>query len=300
MSKTIRLNGRSLELSHLEKLYFPQDGLSKGDVVEYYQRIASVMLPYLRQRPLTLQRFPNSIEDGGFYQKEAPSYFPDWIERVKIPVESEDESQPQVVCNDTTSLVYLVNQGCITPHAWLSRVDNLRQPDRLIFDLDPPGKNFDLVKTAARSLYKMLTDIDLTPFVMTTGSKGLHVTVPLDGQEDFDMVRDFARQLAEQLAQEEPDKFTIEIPKENRKGRLFIDYMRNAYAQTAVVPYAIRPLPGAPVATPLYWDELDRSDLHAQSYNVNNIFQRLGQKDNPWQNMDEYSRSLPLRQAEKM
>lgn len=293
MSQTIELNGRSLALTHLDKLFFPDDGLTKGDLIDYYRRIAETMLPHLRQRPLSLQRFPNGIREAGFYQKEVPDYFPEWIERTMIPVESEDEAQPQVVCQDAAALVYLVNQGCITPHVWLSRTGHLDQPDRLIFDLDPPDDDFDLVQAAARALRQALTKAELVPFVMTTGSRGLHVVAPLDGSADFDATRAFARQLADDLAAQEPDKFTTETRKAKRHGRLFLDYLRNAYAQTAVAPYAVRPKPGAPVATPLDWDELTRADLHAQSYTVHNIFQRLGQKDDPWQAIEQYGRPLP-------
>lgn len=295
-NKSLQLNGRSLTLTHLDKLYFPQDELSKGDVVDYYRHIADIMLPYLQERPLSLQRFPEGIAQDGFYQKEAPDYFPDWIKRVQVPVESETDTQPQVVCNDAATLVYLANQGCITPHGWLSRTGNLYRTDRLIFDLDPPDSaaGFDWVRLAAESLREMMAAHNLIPYVMTTGSRGLHVVVPLNGRADFDTVRDFARQLADQLAAQEPDKFTTELRKNKRNGRLFLDYLRNAFAQTAVVPYAIRPLPGAPVATPLDWDELNRSDLHAQSYTVRNIFRRLGQKDDPWQEMNENGRFLPV------
>lgn len=291
--KIEKIDGRSLEITHPHKVYFPQDGLTKANLISYYRRIAEVMLPHIRQRPLSLQRFPEGIGAKGFYQKEAPDYFPDWIERVQIPVESEDETQPQVVCNYAATLVYLVNQGCITPHAWLSQVDNLNQPDRLIFDLDPPGNDFELVREAAGMLRDVLEEVGLTPFVMTTGSRGLHVVAPLDGRADFDTVRAFARQLAEELAQQQPEKFTTEVRKEKRNGRLFLDYLRNAYAQTAVAPYAVRPLPGAPVATPLDWDELNRSNLHSQSYTVHNIFQRLGQKMDPWQEIEANGRELP-------
>lgn len=290
---TEKIDGRSLEITHPHKVYFPQDGLTKANLISYYRRIAEVMLPHVRQRPLSLQRFPEGIGAKGFYQKEAPDYFPDWIERVQIPVEAEDETQPQVVCNYAATLVYLVNQGCITPHAWLSQADNLNQPDRLIFDLDPPGDDFDLVREAASILRDVLEEVGLTPFVMTTGSRGLHVVAPLDGRTDFDTVRAFARYLAEQLAAQQPEKFTTEVCKEKRNGRLFLDYLRNAYAQTAVAPYAVRPLPGAPVATPLDWDELNRPDLHSQSYTVNNIFQRLGQKADPWREIEQYGHALP-------
>jgi bifunctional non-homologous end joining protein LigD len=283
----------SLEISHPHKVYFPQDGLTKANLISYYRRIAEVMLPHVRQRPLTLQRFPDGIEAKGFYQKEAPDYFPDWIERVQIPLESKEETQPQVVCNYAATLVYLVNQGCITPHAWLSRVDHLHRPDRLIFDLDPFDDDFALVREAAGVLRTALEEVGLTPFVMTTGSRGLHVMAPLDGRTDFDTVRAFARHLADHMAEQQPEKFTTEVRKEKRNGRLFLDYLRNAYGQTAVAPYAVRPIPGAPVATPLDWDELNRSALHSQSYTVNNIFQRLGQKADPWREMEQYGRKLP-------
>ena len=222
--KIEEIDGRSLEITHPHKVYFPQDGLTKANLISYYRRIAEVMLPHVRQRPLSLQRFPEGIEAEGFYQKEAPDYFPDWIERAQIPVEEDDnQTQPQVVCNYAATLVYLVNQGCITPHAWLSRVDHLRRPDRLIFDLDPPGDDFVLVREAAGVLRIALEDVGLTPFVMTTGSRGLHVVAPLDGRTDFDTVRTFARQLAEELAAQQPDNFNNEERKEKRNGREFQD-----------------------------------------------------------------------------
>lgn len=296
-TETITLDGHSFELSNLDKTYFPKDGLHKKHLVNYYRRIAEVMLPYMQHRPLSMQRFPDGIDGEGFYQKEVPDYFPEWIERAMIPVESEGESQPQVVCNDAATLVYMANQGCITPHVWLSTTSKLQHPDRLIFDLDPPGDGFDLVQAAARSLRAALEDFGLTPFVMTTGSRGLHVVAPLDGSTDFDTVRHFARTLAERLAEQEPDHFTTETRKAKREGRLFLDYLRNAYGQTAVVPYAVRPLTGAPVATPLEWEELDQPDLGAQSYTLANIFRRLGQKDDPWQAMSQHRRSLPVEEV---
>lgn len=293
MSETIIFNGRTIELSHTDKLYFPQEGVTKGDLIGYYRRIADTMLPYIRQRPLTMQRFPNGIEESGFYQKEVSDYFPEWIERVMVPVESEAEDQPQVVCNDAATLVYLANQGCITPHVWLSRVGNLDYPDRLIFDLDPPDDNFELVRMAALKLRETLEAAELVPFVMTTGSRGLHVTVPLDGEADFDTVRAFARHLADHLAEQEPEQFTTETRKAARRGRLFLDYLRNAFAQTAVPPYAVRAKPGASIATPLDWDELNRPDLDSRRYHIGNIFQRLGQKEDPWREMAQHRRPLP-------
>jgi bifunctional non-homologous end joining protein LigD len=289
---TVTVDGHEIELSNLEKVLFPQHGITKGDLVDYYRRIAETMLPYMKDRPITMQRFPDGIEQEGFYQKEAPDYFPDWIRRESIEVEEESTSQPQVVCDNAATLVYLANQACITPHVWLSRVDKIRHPDRLIFDLDPPGEDFEPVRSAARSLRSLLDELDLTSLVMTTGSRGLHVLVPLDRHWEFDEVRSFAKRVAVVLAQREPDRLTVETSKQKRGNRLFLDYLRNSYAQHTVAPYAVRARPGAPVATPLDWDEVADTDLNSQTYNMGNIFRRLGQKTDPWKGAMKDSRSL--------
>lgn len=281
------IEGHTVEISSPDKILFPADGLTKADLVNYYIRIAPALLPHIHNRPISMQRFPNGINEPGFYQKEAPDYFPEWVRRVEIEVKEEKETQPQVVVDSAATLAYLANQGCITPHAWLSRAEHLGQPDKLIFDLDPPGDDFGEVRFAALTLREILNDLDLPAYLMTTGSRGLHIAVPLEPQADFDTVREFARNLAEQAAQTAPDRLTTEVRKNAREGRLFLDYLRNAYAQTAVTPYAVRARAGAPVATPLNWEELDASDMDSQRYNLGNIFRRLGQKDDPWQNFFE-------------
>jgi bifunctional non-homologous end joining protein LigD len=291
-TQTITVDGRRIELSNLDKVLFPRDGITKGDLVNYYRRVAHTMLPYMEGRPIAMQRFPDGIEEEGFYQKEAPDYFPEWITRVPVEVEGEGRRQPEVVCDSEATLVYLADQACITPHVWLSRADNLHHPDRLIFDLDPPGHEFEPVRSAARSLRSLLEELELTSLVMTTGSRGLHVLIPLDRQADFDTVRAFARQVAQVVASREPERLTVETRKDNRGGRLFLDYLRNSYGQHAVTAYAVRPIAGAPVATPLEWDELSDTGLNAQSYNMGNIFRRLGQKADPWKGMLDQGRSL--------
>jgi bifunctional non-homologous end joining protein LigD len=285
MAKTINVSGRSIEISHPDKVFFPKAGFTKGNIADYYQRIAPTMLPYLQGRPLSMQRFPDGIKGSGFYQKERPDYFPDWIASAQIEVKEDDSRQEQVVCNDAASLVYLADQGVITPHRWLSHADQIKKPDLLIFDLDPPEGDFEAVRFAARRLHDLLDEIEMESFVMTTGSQGLHVVTPLKPKATFDETRQFARNLGEQLAQRYPDRLTLETRKDERKGRLFLDYLRNAYGQTAVTPYALRPITGAPIATPLSWDELDDGDLGSQSYTLDNIFRRLGHKDDPWKEM---------------
>ncbi len=288
--KTVEIGGHEIELSNLDKTFFPDAGLTKGDLVDYYRRIADVMLPHLKGRPLTLQRFPDGIGAGGFYQKEAPDYFPDWINHVQIEVEEEGEEQPQITCENAATLVYLANQACITPHAWLSRADKLDYPDKMIFDLDPHG-DFHTVEVAAKDIRELLEEVGLVPFVMTTGSRGLHVVVSLDRSADFDTVRDFARDLANVLEARYPDRYTTATRKKKRGDRLFLDYLRNSYAQHGVAPYGVRAKQGAPIATPLDWDELG-GDLTSQSYTMENIFRRLGQKEDPWKDFFDHAQGI--------
>lgn len=287
---TIRFDSREVALSNTDKIFFPDVGLSKGDLIDYYRRMAETMVPYMRQRPITMHRFPDGIGADGFYQQKISDYFPDWIERVTVAKEGGEITH--VVVDEPATLVYLANQGCITPHIWLSRQDRLHDPDRLIFDLDPPDNDFEPVRFAARKLHDILDEIGLIPFVMTTGSRGLHVVAPLDRQHSFDTVRSFARGLADVLAQRYPERLTTEQRKNKRKGRLFLDTTRNAYAQTSVAPYAVRAKPGAPVATPLDWGELGDSDMHPQRYTIENIFRRMGQKSDPWADIDRHTRNL--------
>jgi len=258
--------------------------------------VAETMLPHLRGRPLSMQRFPRGVGERGFYAKEMPDYFPNWIDHADIEVLETGEVQPQVVCNDAATLIYLVDQACITPHTWLSRVPRLNQPDKLIFDLDPP-QSFETAREAARTLRVLLAELELPAYLMTTGSRGLHIGIPLDGQADFDAVRAFAVDLAEALAQRAPDKLTTETRKNARRGRLFLDYLRNSYAQTSVPPYAVRARPGAPVATPIPWEELDDPELTSARYTVANVRDKIAREGDPW--ADFYDRGCSLTAAQK-
>lgn len=288
----IKVGGRTIEAGHLDDVIFPEEGITQGDLIDVYRRLADVILPHLEGRPLTMQRFPDGIEEGGFYQPKAPDYFPDWITRVSVHVEEDGGEQEEVICDSEATLVYLVDQGLVTPHVWLSRADKLDYPDKLVFDLDPPDSDFGPVRLAAELLRGMLEDLGLKPFVMTTGSRGAHVVVPLDRSASFDDVRDFASDVARLAARREPEQLTVEVRKSDRGDRLFIDYLRNAYGQNSVVPYAVRAKTGAPVATPLDWDELADPGLHSQTYTVSSIFRRLGQKDDPWHTYMLHARSL--------
>ncbi|HSL59399.1 MAG TPA: non-homologous end-joining DNA ligase [Acidimicrobiales bacterium] len=277
---TIDTPERSVELGNPDKVLFPDVGLTKRDLAEHYLRVADLALPHLRGRPLTMERHPDGIEASGFVQKEAPGHFPDWIRTVTVPKEGGEVTH--VVCDDAATLVYLVDQACITPHVWLSTTDHLDRPDRLVVDLDPPrgADDPEPVRFAARAVRDVLDELDLSSRLMTTGSKGVHLIVPLDGQLGFDEVRGLARRIAGVAAGRHDDRLTIAQRTDARRGRVFLDILRNGYAQTTVAPYAVRTRPGAPVATPIDWDELGR--VTPRRYTVSNLARRLGQKDDPW------------------
>lgn len=299
--RVVKVDGHEIELSSLDKVLFPDDGVTKGDVIDHYRRIARVMLPHVKDHPVTMQRFTGGVYEKGFYHKQMPDYFPDWIANAKVEVLESGEIQDQVLANDAATVVYLANQYTITLHIWLSRADRLYYPDRMIFDLDPPGE-FEVARSTALLVKELLEQVGLAPFVMTTGSRGLHVVTPLDRSAHFDETRDFARDLAQLLARRHPDTLTIEMRKAEREGRLFLDYVRNGYAATGVAPYSLRPRAGAPVATPLTWDELKDPDLRSNTYTLRNIWDRLDKVSDPWRGMMRHARSLkePRRKLDRL
>ena len=280
--RELHVAGQAVKITHPHKILFPEDGISKGELVEYYQRIAPRMVPYLRGRPLSMQRYPGGIEAHGFFQQKAADYFPDWIHRATLA--KEGGRITHVVCDNAATLVYLANQDMITPHVWLSRTDQLNNPDQMVFDLDPSGADFSSVKAAALGVKRLLEGMAMPVFVKTTGSRGLHVCVPLDRKENFDTVRAFARSLADELVSQAPDQWTTEQRKDKRHSRVFIDTNRNAYGQTIAPAYAVRARPGAPVSVPLAWDELERRDLRPDRWTVRNIFEKLESCEDPWKN----------------
>ncbi len=288
-AERIRVGRRTIPLTHPDKVYFPgRPSITKRQLADYYAAVAPRMIPLAKNRPVMLQRFPNGIGAGGFFQKDASAWFPDWIARIAVP--KAGGTVTHVLLNDAATLVYLAGQGCITPHVWLSRADKLQFPDRLIFDLDPP-KGFAQAREAARLTHHLLDELGLASVLMTTGSRGLHVIVPLDRANDFDMVRSFAWEVANVLARRHPDDLTLETRIAKRQGRLFLDTTRNAYAQTGVAPFAVRARPGAPVATPLAWDELDDRKLDSETFRLSNLMRRIEAPD-PWRSVMRRKQSL--------
>ncbi|MCK7624345.1 non-homologous end-joining DNA ligase [Streptomyces sp. RS10V-4] len=286
--RKIRAGRRTVELTRPDKVLFPDDGITKADLADYYRSVARRMLPRLRGRPLMLERHPDGLDGPGFMQKDVPDHFPDWIHRAELP--KEGGTVTYALCDDTATLTYLAGQGCLTPHRFLSRADRPHHPDLLVFDLDPPGPDFTAVRDAARWLHDLLDTLGLPSTVMTTGSRGLHVLVPLDRRAGFDDVRSFAREAAETLAARHPDRLTTEQSKQARRGRLYLDIQRNAYAQTAVAPYAVRARPGAPLAAPLTWDDVDDPELTPQRWTLATAEQL--RKNDPWRGSRPRGRSL--------
>ncbi|QLH23024.1 non-homologous end-joining DNA ligase [Streptomyces sp. Rer75] len=290
-ARKVRAGRHTVEISRPEKVLFPDDGITKSDLVDHYHAVSRLMVPQLRDRPLMMERHPDGIGGKPLMQKNAPDYFPEWVRRAVLPKEGGKVTHP--VCDDTATLVYLVGQACITPHRWLSRADRPDHPDRLVFDLDPPDGNssgFEEVRWTARQVCGLLGELGLPGLLMTTGSRGLHVIVPLDRRADFDTVRAFARDAADLLAARHPDRLTTEMRKDQRGGRLYLDTQRNAYAQTAVTPYAVRARPGAPVAAPIDATELDDPALAPDRWTLRTFEERL--TDDPWVHADTRGRSL--------
>jgi bifunctional non-homologous end joining protein LigD len=287
VTDSIEVDGRTITVTHGDRVVLPAD-ISKEEIVEHYARVAPVMLPHVRGRPVMMQRFPGPPGSRPIYQKAIPSHFPDWIHRVTVPKVGGTVTHP--LCDDAAALVYMANQGSITPHVWLSRVGHLEQPDRMIIDLDPGDGGADDARFAAHLARKVMTEAGLLPYLMATGSRGYHVVVPLKPAADFEEVRAVAFGLAAAMARRAPDRLTTEFYKAERRGRLFLDCNRNAWAQTAVPPYAVRPKARAPVAAPITWDELDGTA--PDEFTVRTVAKRLKDMPDPWPGFSRRARSL--------
>lgn len=296
MSKeVITLDGYEIGLKNLNKILFPQSGITKKDVINYYKDIAKIALPYYRNRPLTMQRCPNGILQQNFIQKNIPLYFPKWIDRWELP--KKDGKVEYILANKPATLVYLANQACITCHLGLSEVNKINYPRYLLFDLDPSDENVALLKLVAKKIKAFSIDLGLTPYIQTTGSRGFHIYIPLDRTSPFEEVHVFARTFATFLSQKYPQEITIEQRKEERRNRIFLDYARNSYGLHAVGSYSLRAKEKAPIATPLYWEELEDKKLHSQSYNIKNIINRLDNIQDPWKEIFDHPQSLKKAQT---
>jgi bifunctional non-homologous end joining protein LigD len=292
MAEAIRIGRRAVEISHPDKALFTNPKVTKLDLARHYERVAEAMLPHVRGRPLALQAFPRGIDGGGFFMKNVPRHFPDWVERAEV--EKRGGSLTQVVAENAATLVYLASQNVITPHIWLSRADEPRKPDRLIVDFDPsPGVTFATIRAAAREAGERLRDAGLVPFAMVTGSRGIHVVCPLRRRAGFQDVHAFAHDVAEEMVAEDPRNLTLEWHRAERGKRIFVDVNRNAYAQHGVAPYGVRARRRAPVAMPIHWDELTDAKLKPDRWTVRTAADRLEAEGDAWKGIGRRARALP-------
>jgi bifunctional non-homologous end joining protein LigD len=292
MSAEIRVGRRQIEITHPDKLLFRDPDLTKLDLARHYERVAEAMLPHVRGRPLALQVFPRGIGQRGYFMKNVPGHFPEWIERVEV--KKRGGKLTQVVAENAATLVYLASQNVVTPHIWLSRADRPREPDRLIIDLDPnPGVGFAAIRAAARAAGDRLRDAGLVPFAMVTGSRGIHVVCPIRRGHDFTDVHSYARSLAEAMVAEDPERLTLEWHRDERGKRIYVDVNRIAYAQHGVAPYGVRPRPRAPVAMPIDWDELSDRRLKPDRWTIRTAADRLESEGDAWKGIGRHARALP-------
>ena len=278
-------------ITHPEKVLFPDDGITKGELAAYYDAIAPVMLPHLRGRPVTMERYPSGIDKKGFWQKSVTKGFPEWLQRVEVPKKDGVVYHPLVT--DARSLAWVTNQNTITQHVWVSRVPKLYYPDVCVFDLDPSRDDEpDVLRGAALALRDLLTELGLPSWVKTSGSKGFHIVVSLDGSARTGEVARFAGAVGKLLVARDPDHLTQEFSKADRGGRILVDTGRNGYSATFAAAYTVRARPGAPVSAPCTWDEVESGAVGPRTFTLRTMGARITKVGDLWQNIEKRRRSL--------
>lgn len=278
-----------VRLTHPDKVLYPAQGITKQDLAEYYLAAADRMLPHVAKRPLTLVRCPAGSERKCFYQRHAGSGVPDELGEVPIA----GFAEPYLYIKDTAGLIALVQMGVLEIHPWGARIDRPDRPDRIVFDLDPgEGLDFAAVVAAALEVRARLEVQGLAAFAKTTGGKGMHVVVPIARRHTWQAVKAFAKAMAEAMAADAPERFLTRIAKAERKGRIFIDYLRNDPTSTAVAPYSTRARAGAPVAMPLAWDEVTPT-LDPAAFTISSVPRRIMRTPDPWAEIDKHASALP-------
>lgn len=266
-------------ITHPEKVLFPSDGITKGELAAYYAAVAPVMLPHLRGRPVTLERFPAGIEQKGFLQKDVVKGFPEWLARVEVP--KRGGVVHHALVDDLRSLLWITNQNCITPHVTTSRHPTLDQPDLCVFDLDPSREDADALRSAALAVRGVLAELELEGWIKTSGSKGFHIVVPLAAGQGYEAVWRFAHGVAALLVKRDPERLTQEFLKTERAGRILID-TRNGPGATFAAAYAVRARPGAPVSAPCTWSEVEAGSVSPQSLTLRGMQVRVEQVGDLW------------------
>lgn len=287
-------------ITHPEKVLFPEDGITKGDLAAYYEAVAPVMLPHIARRPVTMERYPAGIAKNGFWQKDVIKGFPAWLERVEVPKKDGTVHHPLIT--DTRSLLWIANQNTITPHVWTSRAPDLMHPDVGVFDLDPSRDEPEVLRAVAVALRDLLDELGLPCWIKTSGSKGFHVVTSLDGKTPMGEAAGFAHAVGRLLVQRHPKQLTLEFHKKDRAGRILVDTGRNDYSATFAAAYAVRPKAGAPVSAPCTWEEVMRGDVGPATFTLRNMPARIKKTGDIWADMRKRRRSLrgPIAKLKKM
>jgi bifunctional non-homologous end joining protein LigD len=266
-----------LKLTHLDKVFWPKEKFTKGDVIDYYDRIADYILPYLKDRPESLNRHPDGIAGPSFFQKDMDHMPPDWVKTQKVYSESNDEYINYLVCNDKASLLYMVNLGCIEINPWFSRIKHLDKPDYAVLDLDPEDIGFEKIIEVALVAHKILDNLEVANFCKTSGATGMHIYIPLGAKYSYEQAKHFTQLIALMVNKKLPDFTSLERNPKLRQKKIYLDYLQNRKGQTLAAPYSLRPKPGAPVSTPLEWKEIKKG-LKPSDFDIENIFARLKKK----------------------
>ena len=273
MDKEITISGQKVKLTNLEKIFWPEEKITKGDLIEYYADVAKYILPHLKDRPQSLHRFPDGIRGEGFYQKNYEDA-PKWVKQVKIHSESDGKNVNYLVCQNEADLLFLVNLGCIDLNPWNSHIGHLNYPDYLIIDLDPEDVPFRNVIEVALATKKVLGKFDIPTFPKTTGLRGMHILIPTAAKYTYEQVRNLAEVLVTLIHKEVPEITSLERHPEKRHKKVYLDYLQNSEGQTIASAYSIRPAAKAPVSTPLRWNEVTKS-INPEDFTIKNTKNRL-------------------------
>ncbi len=282
-SSDVKVGKVTLHLTNQSKIYWPAEGITKGDLVKYYKDIAPVMLPYIRNRPQSMNRFPNGIYGPSFYHKDVDlKTMPPWLKTKPIYSESNKDDVNYLVCNDEATLMYMANLGCIEINPWNSRVGKLKYPDWMVLDLDPGKIDFEEVVRVAKTAKEIFDQLEIDAYIKTSGATGLHIYVPLDAMYDYDTVRTFGHLIASLIHEKLPATTSMVRSPAKRVRKIYLDYLQNSMGQTIAAPYSVRPRPGATVSTPLNWSELTKK-LNPVNFTMKNIFKRLDKIGDLWE-----------------
>jgi len=269
-----KINGHDLKFSHLSKVFWPKEKLTKRDMLNYYYQVAPHILPYLKNRPQSLNRHPDGIEGGSFYQKDVKGKAPEWTEKFAYHSEGDERDKEFLVCTDEASLMYMASLGCIEMNPWSSTVNHPDHPDWCVIDFDPDRNPFNQVIEAARVTHQVLENAGIDSYCKTSGSTGIHIYIPLGAKYTYEESKEFARLIVTKVHEETPLYTSMERPLASRKGKIYLDFLQNRPQATLAAPYSLRPKPGATVSMPLHWEELKKG-LRMEDFTITNAMERI-------------------------